>query len=480
MMRRASILLTSLLTASMMLLASIPATLMMQVYGHGMGKETIGPKDVDGRSISLDLKLEPELRKVGELVDMTFTMKAIDVNTNEIIAGTIVYDITITKFGTDEPQLKDRFHIMPDQDTLKIIFKPDPDMKEVMIEGETMPNMGYMRTEDGKDITVHGPVLVDAGLYVFNIDLVGIGDGFLAKPVTYTSYLTISEQGAWDVEYNGEMKKMEYISYFETIKDLKMYKDADGNIIVESVSDFNWATDFVKDIPLLHFEYYIPKDEFPDWINREMKGYINGIDASVFVDRAAEGYIVVHYMIVKSRLVKMADMVKEDERNKVIYTLVVGKVMEEKPMQEEKGEEKDVEKQWAEAMVLKSEKGKYVAEIRYAPVQPNIDEPTVFRIKIYDAATNEPINLPYKLLIYDQNRIVAEDLVSNGKEELEYKIVEGGSYAVMLNINNDDDRVVFGLNVVPEFPGYTLIALVSAMFGASLLARNIARKHYTL
>ncbi|MEM3093061.1 MAG: hypothetical protein QXI92_05095, partial [Candidatus Nitrosocaldus sp.] len=66
------------------------------------------------------------------------------------------------------------------------------------------------------------------------------------------------------------------------------------------------------------------------------------------------------------------------------------------------------------------------------------------------------------------------------KEELEYKIVEGGSYAVMLNINNDDDRVVFGLNVVPEFPGYTLIALVSAMFGASLLARNIARKHYTL
>ncbi|MEM4344799.1 MAG: hypothetical protein QXS40_03665 [Candidatus Nitrosocaldus sp.] len=440
-----------------MLVASVIVTMpVIQVHGHGMGKETIGPKDVNGRSISLDLRLEPELRKVGELVDMTFTMKAIDVNTNEIIAGTIVYDIAITKFGTDEPQLKDRFHIMPDQDTLKIIFKPDPEMKEVIIEGETMPNMGYMRTEDGKDITVHGPVLVDAGLYVFNIDLVGIGDGFLNEPVRYVSYLTISEQGAWDVEYNGMSRKMEYISYFDTIKDLKMHTDADGNIIVESVSDFNWTTDFVKDIPLLHFEYYIPKDEFPDWINREMKGYINGIDASVFVDRAAEGYIVVHYMIVKSRLVKMAEMVKEDERNKVIYTLVVGKLMEERPMQEEKGEEKDVEKQWAEAMVLKSEKGKYVAEIRYAPVQP------------------------YKLLIYDQNRIVAEDLVSNGKEELEYKIVEGGSYAVMLNINDDDDRVVFGLNVVPEFPGYALIALVSAMFGASLLARNIARKHHTL
>ncbi|MEM2919193.1 MAG: hypothetical protein QXP41_00885 [Candidatus Nitrosocaldus sp.] len=474
-MKRVSMLLVAMLVASV--IVTMPV---IQVHGHGMGKETIGPKDVNGRSISLDLRLEPELRKVGELVDMTFTMKAIDVNTNEIIAGTIVYDIAITKFGTDEPQLKDRFHIMPDQDTLKIIFKPDPEMKEVIIEGETMPNMGYMRTEDGKDITVHGPVLVDAGLYVFNIDLVGIGDGFLNEPVRYVSYLTISEQGAWDVEYNGMSRKMEYISYFDTIKDLKMHTDADGNIIVESVSDFNWTTDFVKDIPLLHFEYYIPKDEFPDWINREMKGYINGIDASVFVDRAAEGYIVVHYMIVKSRLVKMAEMVKEDERNKVIYTLVVGKLMEERPMQEEKGEEKDVEKQWAEAMVLKSEKGKYVAEIRYAPVQPNIDEPTVFRIKIYDAATNEPINLPYKLLIYDQNRIVAEDLVSNGKEELEYKIVEGGSYAVMLNINDDDDRVVFGLNVVPEFPGYALIALVSAMFGASLLARNIARKHHTL
>ncbi|MEM3121656.1 MAG: hypothetical protein QXT78_04715, partial [Candidatus Nitrosocaldus sp.] len=193
-MKRVSMLLVAMLVASV--IVTMPV---IQVHGHGMGKETIGPKDVNGRSISLDLRLEPELRKVGELVDMTFTMKAIDVNTNEIIAGTIVYDIAITKFGTDEPQLKDRFHIMPDQDTLKIIFKPDPEMKEVIIEGETMPNMGYMRTEDGKDITVHGPVLVDAGLYVFNIDLVGIGDGFLNEPVRYVSYLTISEQGAWDV-----------------------------------------------------------------------------------------------------------------------------------------------------------------------------------------------------------------------------------------------------------------------------------------
>ncbi|MEM2113561.1 MAG: hypothetical protein QXM36_05385, partial [Candidatus Nitrosocaldus sp.] len=140
-MKRVSMLLVAMLVASV--IVTMPV---IQVHGHGMGKETIGPKDVNGRSISLDLRLEPELRKVGELVDMTFTMKAIDVNTNEIIAGTIVYDIAITKFGTDEPQLKDRFHIMPDQDTLKIIFKPDPEMKEVIIEGETMPNMGYMRT----------------------------------------------------------------------------------------------------------------------------------------------------------------------------------------------------------------------------------------------------------------------------------------------------------------------------------------------
>ncbi len=480
-MRRVSILMAIISVVTLLLTAS--SISVVQVYGHGMGKETVGPKDVDGRSISLDLRLEPEVRRAGELVDMTFTIKAIDVNTDEVIEGTIVYDIKITKFGTNEHQLNERFHIMPDQDTLKIIFKPDPEMKEVMIEGETMPNMGYMRTEDGKDITVHGPVLIDAGLYVFNIDLVGIGEGFLAEPVTYVSYITISEQGAWDVEYNGEKRVMEYISYFDVIKDLKMYTDADGNIIVESVSDFNWSTDFVKDIPLLHFEYYIPKDEFPDWINREMKGYINGIDASVFVDRAAEDYIVVHYMIVKSRLVKMAEMINEEEKNKVVYTLVVGKPMEEKDKGKvEEVKEEEMQNRWAEAMVLKSEKGKYLAEIRYAPVQPNIDEPTVFRIKIYDAEKNQVIDAPYRLMIYNQDRIVAEEMISDGKDELEYRITEGGSYAVVLKIGADgeDDRVIFGLNVVPEFPGYVLIALISAIAVTSLLARTIAGRQQIL
>ncbi|MCS6767140.1 MAG: hypothetical protein RMJ59_03265 [Candidatus Nitrosocaldus sp.] len=467
-----AVIMVAVLLAGLLLPLSTPV---VPAYGHGMGKETVGPKDVNGRSISLDIKIEPELRKVGELVDMTFTMKAIDASTKEIIPGTIVYDIAVAKFGTQDVQLRDRFHIMPDQDTLKIIFKPDPEAKEVTIEGETMPNMGYMRTEDGRDIVVRGPVLVDAGLYIFTIDLVGIGDGFLSRPVQYVSYLTISEQGSWKVEYDGKTRDMEYISYFEKVKDLKLFTDSDGNIVVEAVSDFDWSPEFVKDIPLLHFEYYIPKDQFPDWVNREMKGYINGMDASVFVDRAAEGYIVVHYMIIKSRLVKMAEMVSEDERDRVIYTLVVGRLMEDTGVKPGEGEgEVGKRLEWAEAMVLKGEKGRYIAEIRYAPVQPNIDEPTAFQIRIFRADDNEAVSVPYRLLIYNQDRVIVDDLVADGKDTLEYGITEGGSYAVVLNINDDEDRVVFGLNVVPEFPLGIAGVLITAMIAVSLLARHRA------
>lgn len=462
------------LVLAVMLLAAMVSMPVIHVYGHGMGKETVGPKDVAGRMVSLDIKLEPELRKVGEIVDMTLTINAIDAETEQVIPGTIVYDIAINKFGTGEELMKERFHIMPDQETLKIIFKPDPDADKVTVQGETMPNMGYMSTED-QDITVSGPLLVDAGLYVFTIDIVGIEEGFLDEPVRYVSYLTISEQGSWSVMYGNEMKKIEYISYFDRIKDLTFKEEPDGTVVVEAISDFNWDREFVKDIPLLHFEYYIPKDEFPDFVNREMKGYVNGMDASVFVDRAAEGYIVVHYMIVKSRLVKMAESIPEDEKSRVVYTLVVGKEMQQqqKPEAEEEKKPEENGMVWSDAMVLKSDRGKYTAEIRYSPREPNIDQPTAFQIRIYDAETNTEIkDVKYRLLIYNQDRVIVDDTVTEPREMIMYEFKEGGSYAVVLDINGDEDRVMFGVNVVPEFPGHALAALLIAMLGTSLFIRR--------
>jgi hypothetical protein len=430
-------------------------------YGHGLGKETVGPKNVGDRLISLSLKLEPELRKAGELTDVVLTLQAIDEESKEVIPGTIVYDIKIQKYGKEEVLLKDRFHIMPDQDTLKIIFKPaDSGLK---IEGETMPNMGYMRT-DVSDITVTGPIFLDAGLYVFIIDLVGIGDSFLDKPVRYVSYLTISELDVRRVMHHGDERLIGYISYYDTIKELNYTVDADGNIIVDAISDFNWDKEFVKDIPLLHFEYYIPK-EFRELANREMKGYVNGVDANIFVDRAAEkcegfegllpdgGCVIVHYMIVKSRLVRMADEITDKDR--VVFRLVAGKMIDE--------DRREPIGIWSDAMVLKSDKGRYTIEVRYSPKEPNIDEPTKLSIKFYDAESNEEIkDIRYKLTIYNSNKIVVDDIVEVN-DILTYEIKEAGAYAVTLSEINGDDRVTFGITVVPEFPIYIALLLLMGM-----------------
>jgi len=439
-------------------------------YGHGLGKETVGPKNVEDRLISLSLKLEPELRRTRDLTDVVLTLQAIDEESKEVIPGTIIYDIKIQKYGKEEVLLNERFHIMPDQDTLKIIFKPAD--SGLNIEGETMPNMGYMRT-DISDITVTGPIFLDAGLYVFTIDLVGIGDSFLDEPVRYVSYLTISELDARKVTHHGDEKSIGYISYYDTIKELNYTVDADGNIIVDAISDFNWDKEFVKDIPLLHFEYYIPK-EFRELANREMKGYVNGVDANIFVDRAAEscegfegllpegGCVVVHYMIVKSRLVKMADEVTDKDR--VVFRLVAGKMIDE-DRREPIGE-------WSDAMVLKSDKGRYTVEVRYSPKEPNIDEPTKLSIKFYDAESKEEIkDIRYKLTIYNSNNIVIDDIVE-GSEILTYEIKEGGAYVVMLSEIDGDDRVSFGITVVPEFPIYIALLLLIAMSIPVILNRE--------
>ncbi len=457
------------LLALVMLLLNVP--LASVVYAHGLGKETIGPKRVGDRLISLDVSLQPEIRDADKPVDITLRLNAIDEESKNLIKGILVYDITINKFA-DNKIFKERFHTAQDQDTLTVVFKPNANLTEAsIVKGVVVSNMGY-ESYDDKGIIIEGPLFLDAGLYILTIDLLAIDSNFLSEPVTYIAKLTIAEHKIWNISYEDITGSIETISYFDKVRDLNIYKDSNGNYRIDAISNFSWSRDFIKDVPLLHFEYYIPK-EMHELAMRELKGYINGIEVPVFIDRAAGNYVIVHYMIQNNKMLDMVNHVPNDSKDKLIFSIVTGKLVEGLESSSTDGNVSNIDFSkliWSEPIQIKSSNNSFVVEVMYAPVEPNINTPVVFKIKLYNANNMQEItSLRYDIMLYDSNgnHMANTHRSVQTKDTQIYNINESGTYKVVLaNINKSGESASFTITVVPEFPVALLvmsIALVSVI-----------------
>jgi len=438
-------------------------------YAHGLGKETVGPKNIGDMLVYLEVNLQPEMRYADELVDMELTIKAIDKSTESALKG-VAYSIDIKKFGSESTMLSERFHAV--DDTLRIIFKPEKD-KPLSIEG-SRDSMGYMSSKD-ESVVVKGNVFIDAGLYVLDIDILAIEDDLLQTPVRFVSKITVSEHKTWRIAEDNLDGSIETISYFDTISTLNVNR-SDSEIRIEAISNFNWDKEFVKDIPLLHFEYYIPK-EFRDLVDKEFKGYINGIEEPIQVDRAAEDYVVIHYMTPNSRLMRIADNVI-DMRDRLVFTLLAygkAEVIEPTP-----GMVDISDLEFSEPIQVKSSRGTFVMEFRYAPLEPHIDKPLVIKLKLYDADMNHIESMRYDIMLYDSKgeHIDKSHRSVQTRDTQIYSIDRPDTYRVVVtNINKSGESASFTVTVVPEFPVAVIamgIALMGMLIIGGILGRGIS------
>ena len=434
-------------------------------YAHGLGKETVGPKNIGDMLVYLEVNLQPEMRYADELVDMELTIKAIDKSTESTLKG-VAYSIDIKKFGSESTMLSERFHAV--DDTLRIVFKPEKD-KPLSIEG-SKDSMGYMSSKD-ESVVVKGNVFIDAGLYVLDIDILAIGDDLLQTPVRFVSKITVSEHKTWRIAEGNLNGSIETISYFDTISILNVDR-SDSEIRIEAISNFNWDKEFVKDIPLLHFEYYIPK-EFRDLADKEFKGYINGIEEPIQVDRAAEGYVVIHYMTPNSRLMRIADNVTYMGDRLVFALLAYGKaeVIEPTP-----GMIDINDLEFSEPIQVKSSRGTFVMEFRYAPLEPHIDKPLVIKLKLYDADMNPVESMRYDIMLYDSRgeHIDKSHRSVQTRDTQIYSIDRPDTYRVVVtNINKSGESASFTVTVVPEFP-VAVIVMGIALMGMLIIGRSIS------
>src|SRR5262249_36831322 len=118
---------------------------------------------------------------------------------------------------------------------------------------------GWM-SETG-DITVQGPILMEGGLYHFQIEIFGIDrPNNIFQPENaprFDSYLSVGDVFKENLTYNKAVYNSTLISYYDKIHDFKF---DDKNILASWQMPFDWNQSRIKSVNIfVHEEFKIPK-----------------------------------------------------------------------------------------------------------------------------------------------------------------------------------------------------------------------------
>ena len=113
-----------------------------------------------------------------------------------------------------------------------------------------------------------------------------------------------------------------FATYFDKIDEFH-YDQKNKKLIADM--PFNWDVNFIKKIPYVHAEYYIPKS-MDVFNNHEIKMTVNKISISGTIDRSGDDEIIVHFLIPTKKLLKLYDEIPSDTHDKMIFGLQSGKI----------------------------------------------------------------------------------------------------------------------------------------------------------
>jgi len=417
------------------------------VYGHGLGREDVGPKNIGDRLISMSIEISPEIKRVYEFTDITLRIEFKDAVEKKTIPG-VAARIEISRFRDNQLLLNETFHVMSDVEKLEVLFKTTMS-GPINIEGMKMGSFGYMRKTGNDMVIVEGPIFTRAGLYKFKVTPIALDSESLPEDqrIPFESLITLAEIKSWNIDNHN----IETIAYYDSITKL----DYDpNNLIMKAEMPFDWK--FVDEISMLHFEYYLPKGF--KLADEELIGYINGIEQPIFVDRASEGWgAIVHFMIGQNRLKELVNQIE----NKDVAILEIRSSIS-----------KEV-KEWSEPITISG--NNIDLDISWYPKDLNIDDKSVFKLVFKDKNGNHLTNVKYDIMIRDTEGNIIQDTLRSDQvsETQEYKFDKTGAYTLMINnINGSDERAAINISVVPEFPIAILIISI-AMITVLLFNRTL-------
>ena len=428
------VLLVSILLSLLFLAPSITQL----AFSDGLFEENLPPASVGDRRAGLFVKINPPILTSDSKQDAYVLFRLFDEKTNQTIEHT-TYLISITKGGSPDqrPIINDFFHAHNGVLKLKI----EPTAGELNIFGDRDPFQNALVADPGGNVLIRGPLLLDGGLYHFQIEIFGIdNDRNIFKPEDaprFDSYLSVGDVFRENLTYNGKEYNATLISYYDKIRNFNFNA---STLVASWEMPFDWNMSRINATNIfVHEELKVPKS-FSEFSNTTVfNATVNGQPVSgrgLAIDPfSSDKALIIHYLLTKNDIKKLAGMkeVVDESNNTMKFTLMPIR-------QPSKQSSSDITTDF----------GAIHASLTWSPNPPSPGTASNLTLKFSDAQKDSSLNadVNYGLVIrsIDGKEIIRKDnlIALNGTGTVSLTIPIRGVYQIEVDVKS------------LKFPGQTL------------------------
>ena len=270
------------------------------VYGHGLGSETLPPVELDGRLVTLEVSSSVSDPNTSD--DQQISMSLIDFDSKITLRD-------VTFLIKSERGEKFLFEQEFKADNGFIVFNfVSEETDSIIIEEESGKDIfGSLLGFESRMIHVKGPRLSEGGLYKFDISIL-TADGYskkLEEPLVFNSGISIAQTTRHDlIDPNFGDQNIDVITYYDEISNFEY--DPNSKEISYSMP-FEWSQSNINQTSIVHEELAIP-NKFGDLLVSGFAMYVNGIKLSENVVTIDDFYAddrIVHFIIYQNELLNV-------------------------------------------------------------------------------------------------------------------------------------------------------------------------------
>jgi len=311
---------------SLLIISQIPS----YVYGDGFTQENLPPASVGDRDASLFIKISPPILTKDTVGDKFLELRLFDAKTGETIKHTSFF-VTVDKDG--KLLMRDLFHTHSGDLIIKIQSE-DMDVNDVIVYGDEEPFQGGWTSINDK-ITVKAPILLDAGLYHFEIEIFGIDNDkniFIQSDAPrFDSWLSVGDIFNQVVSTGGTSYDLSVTSYYDKINNFN-YDQTKKSISFSM--PFNWdVSRLEKQNVFVHEEIHFPTlfKEFSQ--AGTYKATVNGFPITgrmlIADPYSMDDTLILHFLLSKENILDISKTLKPGTKT-MEFSLSPDRLMTEK------------------------------------------------------------------------------------------------------------------------------------------------------
>jgi hypothetical protein len=400
-------------------------TFIQSGYGDGFSNETLPPFSVNGQDLVLTTKVSPSILTPEDRQDRFIEISIFDYNTEEVIQNT---SFLVTLYKDDRVIMNGNFH--SDPGPLKIRIKDAGN--DHGRANSTFDSSKIWSTKTG-NITIQGPVLLEAGLYRLSINLQSLGTRAdnITLPSTglaFNSWLSVADVKNNMVASDNKNYNVTIISYYDRIINSTFSPE------IKTVSwtmPFNWNLSRINHQNILiHEEVKLPRLLF-NASPFDLVAFLNGkplTGRSVTIDPYSSVNNTIVYLLMNKQ--SLADLMKNRTSNLGNSTMSF------------KVEQMTSHEQLSSTDLV-TDNGQAGITLDSIPKQLTANSKSIITLSFKDPDTDKPIaaDVTYSLEILDNNgnpifKQSNQTLLHDAEGRLELVFPERGIYQIRILIES--------------------------------------------